>query len=568
MNVKFNNAIEFKNIKELMNYSIEKYSKNNAFIVKHKEEKNVNYENITYERLGKEINALGTAFLNMGFKDKRIAVIGKNRYEWMLSFISVINGTGVVVPLDKGLPEGEIENSLKISKSDVIIFEKEYIESIKKLMTNKELNLKYFICMDDIEEDGILNLKDLINDGIKQVDSGDRSYIDASIDSEKMSVLLFTSGTTSASKAVMLCHRNLASNLYGLNCSETIYSTDINMAFLPFHHTFGSMAVLLVLNNGGANVFCDGIRHIQENLREYKVTMFVCVPLIIESMYKKIMATIEKQGKMKKVQLGLKITKFLRKFHIDIRKKVFKEISDNLGGHLRFIVSGASGIDRKVAESFNDFGFLTVQGYGLTETSPVLFAEKEDLIRYGSVGIPLINVEAKIENKNEDGIGEIVAKGPNVMLGYYENEEETNKVLKDGWFYTGDLGYLDKDGCLFITGRKKNVIVLKNGKNIYPEELEEVISNLSYVEENMVYGKEKDDDLLLSVKIVYNKDYVREKFGNITEEELKNIIWNDIKNINKKLPTYKHIKNLNLTDVPMIKTTTAKIKRFEEIKAS
>ena len=372
MNVKFNNAIEFKNIKELMNYSIEKYSKNNAFIVKHKEEKNVNYENITYERLGKEINALGTAFLNMGFKDKRIAVIGKNRYEWMLSFISVINGTGVVVPLDKGLPEGEIENSLKISKSDVIIFEKEYIESIKKLMTNKELNLKYFICMDDIEEDGILNLKDLINDGIKQVDSGDRSYIDASIDSEKMSVLLFTSGTTSASKAVMLCHRNLASNLYGLNCSETIYSTDINMAFLPFHHTFGSMAVLLVLNNGGANVFCDGIRHIQENLREYKVTMFVCVPLIIESMYKKIMATIEKQGKMKKVQLGLKITKFLRKFHIDIRKKVFKEISDNLGGHLRFIVSGASGIDRKVAESFNDFGFLTVQGYGLTETSPVV----------------------------------------------------------------------------------------------------------------------------------------------------------------------------------------------------
>ena len=274
----------------------------------------------------------------------------------------------------------------------------------------------------------------------------------------------------------------------------------------------------------------------------------------------------KKQGKTKTIKFGIKLTRFLLKFGIDIRRKVFKQIIDNLGGSLRFIISGASGIDRKVAEAFNDFGFLTVQGYGLTETAPVLFAENENNIKYGSVGLPLINVEAKIENKNEDGIGEIVAKGPNVMLGYYENEEETNKVIKDGWFYTGDLGYFDNDGFLFITGRKKNVIVLKNGKNIYPEEIEQLISNLSYVSENMVYGKEKDNDLLLSAKIVYNKEYMDEKYPGKTEEELKEIIWKDIKEINKKMPQYKHVKNIVVTDKPMIKTTTAKIKRFEEMK--
>lgn len=562
----YNKAKEYHDIREILQDSVEKYPDNSAFIIKHKNGKDVEYEKVTYKRFMDEINYLGTAFIELGLKDTKVAIIGKNRYEWMMAHFAVINGTGISVPLDKGLPTREIENSLVMSKCETIVFEKDYIEQIKEIKNRNITNLKNFICMDDIDDSEVLTIKDLLNKGKKLLENGDRRFLDAVIDNEKLSILVFTSGTTSASKGVMLSHKNIVSNIFGLDSFEKIYPTDVNMAFLPFHHTFGSTGLLYLLHHGATNVFCDGIRHIQENLKEYKVTMFICVPLIIEAMYKKIMAQVEKQGQTKKVRFGIKLTRFLLKFGIDIRRKVFKQIIDNLGGSLRFIISGASGIDRKVAEAFNDFGFLTVQGYGLTETAPVLFAENENNIKYGSVGLPLINVEAKIENKNEDGIGEIVAKGPNVMLGYYENEEETNKVIKDGWFYTGDLGYFDKEGFLFITGRKKNVIVLKNGKNIYPEEVEQLISNLSYVSENMVYGKEKDNDLLLSAKIVYNKEYMDEKYPGKTEEELKEIIWKDIKEINKKMPQYKHVKNIVVTDKPMIKTTTAKIKRFEEMK--
>ena len=381
-----------------------------------------------------------------------------------------------------------------------------------------------------------------------------------------MCILLFTSGTTSKSKAVMLSHKNIASNIYSMTKSEDIRSTDTNIAFLPFHHTFGSTGILMFLSRGATNVFCDGLRHIQKNLVEYQVSTFVCVPLLIESIYKKIWQEIEKTGQTKKVKFGMKLSKFLLKFGIDIRAKLFKQIIDKLGGKIRSVIRCASGLDPKVAEGFRAFGISVVQGYGLTETSPVLAAESAEAYKAGSTGLPMPDVEIKIDNPNESGIGEIIAKGPNIMLGYYENEEETNKVLKDGWFYTGDLGYIDNEGFLFITGRQKNVIVLKNGKNIYPEEIETLINNLPYVEESMVYGKEKDDDLIASVKIVYNKDYMNSHYPEKSEEEIKNIIWEDIKKINKTMPNYKHIKNLIITDEEMIKTTTAKIKRFEEMK--
>jgi long-chain acyl-CoA synthetase len=329
---------------------------------------------------------------------------------------------------------------------------------------------------------------------------------------------------------------------------------------------FGSTALLMFLSRGAKNVFCDGLRHIQENLKEYKVSVFVCVPLLLEGIYKKIMAQVEKQGKTKLIKFARKLSRFLLKFRIDIRRKLFKQILDELGGNIRFVVSGAAALDKEVASALNDFGILAVQGYGLTETSPVASAENEYGLRNGSIGHPLPGIEIEIDNPNEEGIGELKIKGPNVMLGYYEMEEETNKVLKDGWFYTGDLGYKDKDGFVFITGRQKNVIVLKNGKNIYPEEIEALIVKQPYVSEVMAFGKEKDDDLVLSVKIVYNEDYVKQNYPDLSEEEFRKIVWNDIKDINKTLPQYKYIKNLILTNEPMVKTTTAKIKRFEEIK--
>ena len=553
---------EFKNIREIMNNSIEKYPENKAFIIKNKDKNKEKYTNITYREFGEQINSFGSALINRGLKNKHIAVISPNRYEWALTYYAVLNGTGILVPLDKGLPDSEIESLLQRSHSNAVIFDKKYEEIMKQIKENKTTSVTEFICMD--ENDTFPSINELLTEGKELLNQGYREFLDAKINEEEMSIILFTSGTTSASKAVMLSHKNIASNLYALNSAEKIYDTDVNLAFLPFHHTFGSTGLLFFLSNGATNVFCDGIRHIQSNLKEYKVTTFVCVPLLLEAMYKKIMKEIEKKGKEKLIKRIIPITNFLLKFKIDIRRKVFKDVIDSLGGNIRFIVSGASGIDKKVAKGFNDFGILTVQGYGLTETSPVLSAENENCIRYGSIGYPMVNVEIKIDNPNEEGIGEIIAKGPNVMLGYYENEEATNEVMVDGWFHTGDLAYQDKDGYIFVAGRKKNVIVLKNGKNIYPEELEILINDLPYIEESMVFGMPKEDDLVVSAKIVYNKEF-KEK-NNYTQEELKEKVWQDIKEINKELPTYQHIKNIIVTDEPMIKTTTAKVKRYEEIK--
>lgn len=562
----YRDAKEYTDIREMVKDVVAKYPKNNAFIIKNKQGKETNYTNITYEEMLEDINGLGTALMQLGLQGKKIAIIANNRYEWCLGYLATLCGVGIVVPLDRSLPDGEIESLLERSGSEAIIFENKY-EEIMRQVKEKNKILQYYISMDAVEDETFLSLSKLIKQGKESLTKGNQSYLTTTINAEEMRIILFTSGTTSASKAVMLSHTNIVSNIYALNSVETIYSTDISLAFLPLHHTFGSTALLLFMSNGVTTVFCDGLKYIQKNLEEYKVSVFVCVPLLLEAMNKKIIKEVEKKGKTKIIKIGIVISKFLLTFGIDIRRKLFKEILDSLGGNLRFVVSGAAGIDKKVAENFNNFGIRTVQGYGLTETSPVLCAENDYHIKYGSVGLPMRNVEIKIGEPNEEGIGEIIGRGPNIMLGYYENEEATKEVLKDGWFHTGDLGYIDKEGFLFITSRKKNVIVMKNGKNIYPEELEALITKLPYVAENMIFGiPTKKDDLDLAVKIVYQKEYVEETYPNISIEELKQKIWKDIKQINKTMPPYKYIRELILTQDPMIKTTTQKIKRFEEIK--
>ena len=557
---------EYNNVREVINDAIENYPDCNAFTLKIKKEEEVSYRYITYKEFGEEINAFGTALIDLGLKNKRIAVIGKNRYEWVLGYLATLNGVGIVIPLDKGLPEQEIILSLQRSEADAVIFEESFAETMQKIRIEKQTKVKTFISIDTSTKFGFITIDNLLKKGKDLIKQGNKDFIDSEIDNEAMSIILFTSGTTSLAKAVMLSHKNIASNITAMNAMIDFKNTDTNIAFLPFHHTFGSTCLLMMLNSGVNNVFCDGLRHVQENLKEYKVSVFVCVPLILEAMHKKIMQTIEKQGKSKIVEKGKKITKALLKVGIDIRRKVFKEIIDNLGGALRLVVSGAAAINKQVAEDFNTFGITTIQGYGLTETSPVLCGENVKNIRYGSVGLPLYNVDIKIDNPNEQGVGEILAKGSNVMLGYYNNKEANDEVFENGWFHTGDLGYIDKDDYLFVTGRKKNVIVLKNGKNVYPEELEVLINELPYVEESMVFGYPKDDDLIVSVKIVYNKDLVNEKYPNVSEADFEKIVWDDIKKINNNLTNYKHIKKLIVTDEPMIKTTTAKVKRFEEIK--
>lgn len=546
------------NLRELMQSAIDRFPECSAFTIKHKNGKEVEYEKVSYKRFGEEINALGTALIDLGLKDKRIAVIGKNSYEWMLSYLATVNGTGIVVPLDKGLPEQEIISSLIRSKADAVIYEDSYSETMEHAKKDNYVTVKHYIKMED--------LKKFIEKGKKLIEGGDKRFIDAEIDDDKMSIILFTSGTTSLAKAVMLSHNNIASNILAINSSYPFYSTDVNIAFLPLHHTFGCTGMLLCLSNGVNNVFCDGLRHIQENMKEYKVTVFIAVPLILEAMHKKIKQGIEKKGKEKTLEIGRKLTKALLKCKIDIRRKVFKEIIDELGGGLRFVFCGAAPLDEETCRDFNDFGIKVMHGYGLTETSPVVSGGLPDLPIPGSSGHLLCNVQAKINEPNEEGIGEVLVKGPNVMLGYYENEEATKEVLKDGWFYTGDLGYFGEHDYLYIVGRKKSMIGLKNGKKIYPEELEVLIDKLPYVAESMVFGYPKEDDVIVSAKIVYNKEYVEEKYPGITQEELEKKVWQDIKDINSNLTNFKHIKKIIVTDEPMIKTTTAKVKRFEEIK--
>ncbi len=556
----------FSNIKEVLYNSVKLYKDNIAFTIKHKNDNKIEYENKTYKDFLDDVNSFGSSLYKLGLKDSRIAVVGRNRYEWAVAHLSNLLGGMVSVPLDKELQIGELEESLIRSKARAIVFDGKYKDIITEIKNRGKTVIEKFICMD--KENEFICMDKLLSDGQKQ-SKDKKEFINHKVDSKKMSILLFTSGTTSKSKAVMLNQEGIAVNIHDMLEVETFHSDDVNIAFLPFHHIFGSTGLLVMLASGIKTVFTDGLRYIKDNLIEYKVSVFVGVPILIDKMYQGIEKAIKKQGKEKVVALGKKVANFFKFFKIDIRRKVFKDVLKELGGDLRLIIAGGAPLDKELSKNFSSFGIDVVQGYGLTETSPVIAAEDDRRKRAGSIGFPMKHTKLEIVDKDEKGIGEIRVKGPNVMLGYYENEEATNAVLKDGWFYTGDLGYQDKDGYVFITGRKKDVIVLKNGKKVFPDELETLVCKIPGVEEVFVYGKPSVDDandLMVAVKIVYNEKNAKAEYGNISKEELREAIWAKVKEVNKTLPKYKYIKDMILTDVPLIKTTTNKVKRNEELK--
>ncbi len=560
---KFREVPRFNNIKEVIYNSVKQYPNHIAFVTKIKhEDKSIEYKNHTYQDLLDDINSFGTGLYQLNLKGKRVAICGRNRYEWAVAHLSNLFGSMVSVPIDKELQLNELEDSLIRSKADAIVFDEKYEENILKIKQNGKTNIQEFICMGNRE--GFTTFEEVLNTGKKLIEQGKQEFIENQVDSKTMSILLFTSGTTSKSKAVMLNQEAIAANIADMLMAEALYPTDTNIAFLPYHHIFGSTGMLVMLAAGIRTVFPDGLRYIKQNLIEYQVSVFIGVPLLVNKMYENIEKEIEKQGKTKLIHMATKISNFLLKFHIDARRLIFKQVIDQLGGKMRFIVSGGAPLDKRVSIKFNEMGIHLIQGYGLTETCPVIAAENDKYIKYGSVGYPLNHVTVDIVNKDKDGIGEVRVKGPNIMLGYYENEEATKQVLKDGWFYTGDLGYLDKDGFLFLTGREKDVIVLKNGKKVFPEELEMLIDNLPEVEESLIYGmaqKGDKNDPMVSVKIVYKEEALKDK----TKEELYQILWNKVKEINKTLPPYKYIKHMILTKEPLIKTTTNKVKRKEEL---
>ncbi|MCI8383667.1 MAG: AMP-binding protein [Clostridia bacterium] len=547
-------------LKDMLKKSGEKYADKIAYQIKIEEGK---YKNITHKEVRQMIDALGTALIDIGLKGKRIAVIGENRLEWEIAYLSICCGTGIVVPLDKSLPENELKTLIERSEVEAIFYTKKYEKILENAKNEGVGKLKHLISMDrKTHEKGIYAEEELIEKGKKLMQLGNKEFREAKIDQEAMNIMLFTSGTTSASKAVALSHKNLSTNLMDIASILEIDCTDIFLSFLPLHHVFEcTVGFLFALYKGAKTVFCEGIRHIPENMKEYKVSVMASVPAIYERIFKMIKRQVEKQGKLEEI---LQKEEQYRNENMEKKKQVFKEIHDMLGGNVKLLISGAASLDSKIEEKYRLLGFNLVQGYGLTETSPVISMGNKKYYKTGSIGKTVPSVKAKVINANEEGIGELIVQGPNIMLEYFGNRAETKKAIVDGWFYTGDLARIDEEGYIFICGRKKSVIVLKNGKNIFPEEMENLMNRIEGIEESFVFGKqmsEDKNDIKIFAKLVYNQEIVENTYKVQGEEKIYEVINDKIKEVNRSMPHYKAIKGIILTQEPLIKTTTNKIKR-------
>ena len=560
-----NKFIEITDLKDMLKKTREEFGERPAYKIRVEENK---YKIYTHKEVRDIIDALGTALISFNLKGKRIAVIGENRFEWEIAYLAIACGTGIVVPLDKSLPENELKRLIERSEVEAIFYSGKYEDKLKKMVLEGTGKLKHLISMDSkTHSNGIYSQSELIEIGNVLLKNGNREFLDSKINPDEMNIMLFTSGTTSESKVVALSHKNLCSNLMDIASVLDIDSNDRILSFLPLHHVFEcTVGFLFSLYRGCQTSFCDGIRHILENLNEYQITFAAFVPAIYENTYKNIIKKLEKEGKLAKLK---EVEEKYKDSSMEEKKEVFKEIHQIFGGHIRLFISGAAALDKNVEYAFRNWGINLCQGYGLTETSPVIGVETNKEFKVGSIGKALPHVDAKIENPNEEGIGELVVKGPNIMLGYYQNEEATKEVLIDNWFYTGDLASIDEEGYIFIRGRKKSVIVLKNGKNIFPEEMENLVNRIEGVKESFIFGKsnkEDKDDIKIYVKIVYDKDIVKTAYKVETDKEIYDAINKRIKEINKTMPPYKAIRGIIITETPLIKTTTSKIKRQEEIK--
>lgn len=553
-------------MKDMVRQSIELFGDRDAFLVKGS---GSSYKSIKYSELGRDIDSLGTALINLGLKDSFIAIIGENRYEWCVSYLSVSGGVGVVVPLDKELPVSELENLLIRSNAKAVIFSGKYAREMRIISTTVN-SIDYFINMDlEDHENNFLSYKKLIKSGSELIESGDRSYVDANINPDEMSALIFTSGTTDLAKGVMLSSKNICSDVIAVSSALYIDCHDSVLSILPLHHTYECTAGFLVMiYNGCCISFNEGLKHISKNLKETRPTILMLVPLILESMYKKVWEQAgKKTGGKLKLKLAIALSNFLlNTLKIDLRSKLFKAVHDSIGGRVRLVISGAAALAPEVSHGFNAMGINVRQGYGLTECAPIVTVNRDAQFRHDSIGLPLPGITVKIVDTDSDGIGEIVVKGDNVMLGYFENKLATEKVLKDGWLYTGDLGIMEESGFVRITGRKKNVIVTKNGKNIFPEEVENYLNKSEFILESLVSGNvdEATGEVIVSAQIVPDFTAIKQKLKMdiIPHEDLKKLIGNEVKTANRHMPLYKHVKNFSIKEEEFAKTTTKKIKRY------
>lgn len=578
---------EIKDLRDMLRQSEELYGDRTAYLVKDpiasrqiaprseeaiqlKVDHKRPYRPISYKQFAEDVRALGTGLMKLGVgAGNRVAILAETRYEWYVTYLAVVNGLAVVVPLDKELPANEIANLLKSSETDYLLFskgKKELVDSIRDQVPGVKQTINF-----DLPGEGESDLYfwDVLQEGQEAREAGDRAYDDLPLDPEAMQILLFTSGTTSSPKAVMLNHRNICKNLMGMCSMVYIGEEDTFLSVLPLHHTYEcTCGYLCPLYRGCSVAVCEGLRYIVPNMQEAKPSIVLVVPLMMEAFHRGIMKKVRSDPKLeKKFNFGLKLTKGLRVIGIDLRRKIFDSVHENFGGKIRLLIAGGAAIAPELVADMQDLGFGCIQGYGLTECAPILALNRTRYFNNRSAGLALPGVDIKILDPDEYGIGEIAGRGDNVMLGYYKNEEATREVIdEDGWFHTGDYGYLDENQFVIITGRKANMIVTKNGKNIFPEEIEFLLTQHPLIAEAVVSGQErKDGDSLIHAEVFPDREAVDEdpelKGLPLTDDKVKEKVQALVKEVNSGLIHYKMIRSLALRDTEFPKTTAKKIIR-------
>ncbi len=555
-NINYFKTYEIEDLKDMLEKTANKNSTKIAFKVKDSNGKIINK---TYIDFKNDVQNLATKLMQMGMQNQRIAVMGKNSYFWAISYLAATI-IGIVVPIDKEASKENVKEFLNVSNAKAIIADNKYLNEIFEIKSK----LKNEVLLIDIQNTSqYTNLSDLIKDGKKLIDGGNKEYENIKINPDEMKILLFTSGTTGNSKAVMLSHKNICSNIISIASIVKVDNSTKVLSILPLHHTYEcTIGYLLVIYGGGTICYCDGLRYITKNIQEYQPTFILCVPLLLENVYKKVIKTLKSSLPEKYTKDESKIIDNLPFY---LKGIVKRKVKKSLGGKIKTFIVGAAAIKPELVEAFFKLGIKVLQGYGLTECSPLVAGNNDFYYKAASCGMPIPNVEYKIDNPNDEGIGEIIVKGPNIMLGYYGNEEATKKVLVDGWFHTGDLGYIDDEEFLYISGRSKNMILTKNGENIYPEEIENILNDDDLIEESLVIGTSNGkDDVQVKAKIFPNIEAIKEYLGNKipTKEEISKILNEAVKKANEKLPNFKHIKSFKIMDEDFERTTTNKVKRF------
>lgn len=564
-NIPLYEVTQVNDLRDVIKNRVKNFPENPVFL--HKEKKGGEFVPVSTEKYDHDIDSLGTAFMHYVPKGSRIAILAETRYEWYVTYLATTNGTGCVVPLDKELPNDEVLGMLNRAEVDILVFSGSK-KDVVDYVYGKASSVKYYISMDDTTDDRFISYSKFIAEGEKLLSDGDKTFVEANIDPEEMTILLFTSGTTSKSKAVMLCQRNICANLMAMFSMLYIDKNDVFMSVLPLHHTYECTCGFLgQIYRGTTVAICEGLRYITTNIKEAKPTAILMVPVMLEMFYKGIQKKLNSDPKMaKKLKTGIKLSRFLLKFKIDVRRKLFAQLHETFGGRMRLIILGGAPVNPEMLKFFQDIGFICLQGYGLTECAPILALNRDVDFNDRAAGLPLPCCEVKVLEPDQDGIGEFIAKGDNIFLGYFNDPENTAAALdSDGWYHTGDLGYIDKDGFCIITGRKKNVIIAKNGRNVFPEEIEYLLSLNPYVAESVVSGVHDDakDDILITATIFPDMEKIEETLGKeAKEEDIIKLLESVASEVNSKLENYKKIKKVQYRSTEFEKNTSKKIKRY------